>query len=324
MICRNCGSTNNESNKFCTHCGVDLPLYEKLDLNYCSKCGFENDPQNKFCVSCGNKLQDKTQEVHDLQLQHAKSRKQRIREERNRNKHEHPKTERYNLKSMKIFWITTAVVMASILGITAFIETSDSNFTKTEISIPEKISEVNSSDPLVETKVYEIASKFVCSCGTCNEESLEICKCERGVEERQFIRDYLQQNQTPNDIVVALANRYGWMKAEFASTYNVNPTRVWNPNQTTGQTDQLLITKVPPVSNLINTKATILDKISIYSAFNCPCGKCTIDELKDCNCSHPNGAKEVKRFIDEKIFENRYTLNQIIELVNSKYSGKKI
>ena len=49
------------------------------------------------------------------------------------------------------------------------------------------------------------------------------------------------------------------------------------------------------------TKATISDKLTIYSTFNCPCGRCGIDELKDCNCEHPGGAKEIKRFVDEKI-----------------------
>lgn len=318
MICRNCGSTNNESNKFCTHCGVELPLYEKPDLNYCSKCGFENDPQNKFCVSCGNKLQDKTQEVHDLQLQHAKSRKQRIREERNRNKHEHPKTGRYNLKSMKIFWITTGVIMAAILLTTTLIPMLNRNPDTNQIPV-----EFKSTNPVVESKVYEIASKFVCSCGSCNEESLEVCKCERGVEERQFIRDYLEQNQKPDDIVVAVANKYGWMKAEFASKYNVDPSRIWNPNLETGQL-QIPDNLIPPNPDLVNTSATNSDKYTIYSAFNCPCGRCKIDELKDCNCDHPGGAKEIKKFVDEIISENKYTINEIIEMIDNKYSGKKI
>jgi len=32
----------------------------------------------------------------------------------------------------------------------------------------------------------------------------------------------------------------------------------------------------------------------------------------------------IKRFIDEKINENKYTISEIIELVDKKYGGKKI
>ena len=91
--------------------------------------------------------------------------------------------------------------------------------------------ETKSSNPVVEATVYEIASKFVCSCQTCDELPLESCKCARAVEERQFIRDYLEQNQKPDDIVVTVANKYGWLKSEFASKYKVDQSKVWNSSQ---------------------------------------------------------------------------------------------
>jgi len=335
MICNSCGANNNEENKFCTNCGEELTAVENISQNACPNCGEENDEANKFCVSCGkqlirkedainNNLQHKKMGIHPDKV--GKSKKQILRESKSRLKRNRER-KTFNLKNLKFLWITVGIVIGSIIIAAAFDLIFNNYLGK---KAPTSRDEQKSANPIVEAKVYEIASKFVCSCGTCNEESLEVCACERAVEERQFIRDYLEQStnggQKPDDIVIAVANKYGWMKAEFASNYKVDPSRGWNPNRISGQTDQLLITKdvLPPVSNLINTKATISDKISIYSAFKCPCGKCRLDELKDCNCDHPGGAKEIKRFVDKKISENKYTVNEITDMVNNKYGGKKI
>jgi hypothetical protein len=180
--------------------------------------------------------------------------------------------------------------------------------------------ETKSSNPLVEAEVFNIASKFVCSCGTCNEESLEVCKCGRAIEERQFIRDYVERNQKKENIVYALASKYGFLKSQFAGEFKqVDKSKIF-------ETNQIII----PNNNLeninigLNKTASVTDRVTIYSAFRCNCGKCGIDELKDCDCSHPRGAQEVKKFIDENISTNKYTVQEVIELVNSKYGGKKI
>ena len=333
MICTNCGSRNVNGNKFCTNCGVELDHFESTPYLHCSKCGYDNDQENKFCTSCGNKLQHKTSEI--LNHKHNKSSKHKIKYEhkQNRSINEIHSADRSNSKKIKIFWIATGAAVTIILCIAVFIETSNNNFDKNEFPIPKGISEVKSNDPMIEAKVYEIASKFVCSCGSCNEESLEICKCERSIEERQFIRDYLQQNQKPDAIVIALANKYGWMKAEFASIYNVDKSKIWNSNKTAGKLEinKELINSSPNTllgnntqNNLQNTIAILSDKYTIYSAFNCPCGKCALDELKDCNCGHPGGAQEIKKFVDEKISESKYSIGEITEMVNNKYGGKKI
>lgn len=70
--------------------------------------------------------------------------------------------------------------------------------------------------------------------------------------------------------------------------------------------------------------AAMDDRGDIMSQFICNCGTCKIiDDLRDCNCSHLGGAKEVKRFIDERIQENKYTAVQIVDMVGAKYGGKK-
>jgi hypothetical protein len=73
-----------------------------------------------------------------------------------------------------------------------------------------------------------------------------------------------------------------------------------------------------------HVSATIDDRSDIMAQFVCNCGSCrVIDDLRDCNCSHLGGAREVKRFIDERIQEGRYSATGIVELVASRYGGRK-
>ncbi|MCZ7616378.1 MAG: hypothetical protein M5T52_23185 [Ignavibacteriaceae bacterium] len=192
---------------------------------------------------------------------------------------------------MKLLWITVGVVIGSVILAISF----DLIFRPQTKDIPV---ETKSANPVIEAKVFEIASKFVCSCGSCNEEPLETCKCSTAVDERQFIRDYLQENQKPDDIILAVANKYGWLEAEFASTYNVEASKVWNPNP-------LEITKdiISTTPALISTKAMISDRYTIYSAFNCPCGQCNKDELRECTCTHPNGAMVIKDLLMKRLMK---------------------
>lgn len=320
MICNSCGVNNKEENKFCINCGEELIVAENTSGNDCPNCGAENDEENKFCISCGHQLNKNAGQRKNFTEQSkavtstgkkVKSKKQLRRVSQGSFKRKQAR-KISSLKNLKLLWITVGVVLCSVILATSF----DLIFRPQTKDIPV---EIKSSNPVVEAKVFEIASKFVCSCGTCNEESLEVCTCGRAVEERQFIRDYLEQNQKSEDIVVAVANKYGWLKAEFSSAFNVDASKVWNPNP-------LEINKNTLSTNpaLISTKATISDRYTIYSAFTCPCGQCNKDELRECTCTHPNGAMVIKRFIDEKINENKYTINDIIELVDKKYGGKKI
>lgn len=320
MICNTCGTNNKEGNKFCINCGEELVETESISGNNCSNCGAENNADNKFCISCGYQLNQSTEQIKNFTGQNIpntntykkrKSKKQ-LRRESKRSIKRNQARRSSNFKNLKLLWITVGVVIGSVILATSF----DLIFRPQTKDIPV---ETKSANPVIEAKVFEIASKFVCSCGSCNEEPLETCKCATAVDERQFIRDYLQENQKPDDIILAVANKYGWLEAEFASTFNVDRSKVWDPNQ-------LILTNenTNSVIDQTNETATISDKYTIYSAFNCPCGQCGIDELRDCDCPHPKGAKEVKKFIDDKIIENKYTISEIIELVDKKYGGKKI
>jgi hypothetical protein len=72
-----------------------------------------------------------------------------------------------------------------------------------------------------------------------------------------------------------------------------------------------------------NIIGTAFDREEIFSQFRCPCGQCKIEELKDCSCDHPRGAKEVKAFVDRKIAEKKYTVAQIIVQRDNQCGGRK-
>lgn len=320
MICNTCGINNHEGNRYCTNCGEELIETLTSSANNCPGCGAENNLDNKFCISCGHQLNQIIEErkIHTVQSKpnsnlskKGKSKKQLRREAKNSLKRKQARKTN-SIKNLKLLWITVGVVIGSVILATSF----DLIFRPQIKDLP---IELKSNNAVIEAKVYDLASKFVCSCGSCNEEPLESCLCPTAVEERQFIRDYLEKNQNADDIVIALANKYGWLKAEFASEYNVDVSKIWNPNPLEINKDNISTTPA-----LATNKATISDKYTIYSAFTCPCGQCGIDELRDCTCNHPNGATAIKRFIDETISENKYTINEIIELVDKKYGGRKI
>lgn len=65
---------------------------------------------------------------------------------------------------------------------------------------------------LLKSRVVEIASKFICACGSCSGESLEICTCEHANKMRQVISDYLLEEKSPDQIVTLLARSYGGLK----------------------------------------------------------------------------------------------------------------
>ncbi|KAA3616793.1 MAG: hypothetical protein D8M58_17460 [Calditrichaeota bacterium] len=79
--------------------------------------------------------------------------------------------------------------------------------------------ENKSNDHKLETNVLEIATKFVCSCGECKKKSLDICKCDVAIRERQFIREKLIKKEHPDSIIVALNREYGLIKPHFKDKY---------------------------------------------------------------------------------------------------------
>ena len=317
MRCNKCGTENSGENKFCINCGNELTKMNHQDNNICESCGSANDFANKYCIGCGEKLKI----LNNTQPENVK---QNIHHRQKQGKHKSKNNSNSTFTSNKkqagmTIGIKPLLIAVGVLFVSfTIVAVLNKWFYKSEEELYPK--ESTSSNPVVEAKVFEIASKFVCSCGTCGEQSLENCKCATAVEERQFVRNYLENNQKNEDIIFALASRYGYLKSQYAGDFKqIDKSKIFETSQIT----------IPPVTREnkiieLGKKATISDRVEIYSEFKCNCGKCGIDELKDCNCPHPKGAQEVKKFIDEKISTNKYTVQEVIGLVNSKYGGKKI
>jgi hypothetical protein len=71
------------------------------------------------------------------------------------------------------------ILLISALGLLVFSIVSLLNL---ELDVNENVgistSKVTSSDP----RVTKIASKFICSCGSCGSESLDLCSCEHAAK----------------------------------------------------------------------------------------------------------------------------------------------
>lgn len=313
MLCNSCGLENKNDYKFCIECGEELNQFTLNDNPTCDGCGAVNDKGNNYCRCCGTRLNVMQSSIDGQTSREDKAFSKKYAEKK-RNILTGTKS-----NPEKIFYLKPAYIIIPliVIGVVYLIISKESS---AEIVEPKPVLEQTSSNPIIEARVFEIASKFVCSCGTCGEESLETCKCPRAVEERSLIRNYVQKDIKTEDIVLSLANYYGFLKAIFAKDYpKVDKSKIFTALSTDLKND--LINK-----NIFTNKtlATNADRLTIISAFNCPCGKCGVDELKDCDCSHLRGAKEVKGFIDKIITESKYSASEIISIVNNKYGGKKI
>ena len=179
---------------------------------------------------------------------------------------------------------------------------------------------LRTSDSQLEQAVYQVAAKFICSCGECGGKPLETCDCETAHQERAFIRQVLQSGKSEQEAVQALNEKYGWMKTDpqtpsaVATLAQDSQAKLANAIRDA----QSLATHSASGSRL----ATPRDRAHIISRFKCPCGQCQIDELKDCECQHLKGAIEVKGFIDDTIEEGKYGAAEIVALVDARYGGK--
>ncbi len=316
MNCRTCGVPNSDDAKFCSNCGVEL--HQQVGGHHgkrCPSCDFENPTDARFCAHCGAEVKH-----HHPSSQHSGRATQRKRKE------SHGDT--------KLFRWPRIIGVVVIAGALLFI-CSKYFFPPEENRKVPVAREARSSDPATEIQVTAIASKFICSCGTCGELPLESCGCNTAVQERQFIRTSLQSGQSPDHIVLAVNKTFGWMKPQYAAKYDSTTRRNRQPLSTlsarvTGSTklkppleNEVGIMKIPQPQSGAAKIATTSDRGEIFFHFKCPCGQCGIDELKDCSCAHPRGAKEVKAFVDEKIAEGNYTVAQVLNDVELKYGGRK-
>ncbi len=315
MKCDKCGTENSDKFKFCINCGSKLEKKPVSSGKFCPECGAENKPGNKFCINCGFKLADVQKKVIATGGNQIKEKK-KTKHQPQRKKHAKEKNLSLleEIKNHKIAVAAVAIIAGyflfqSIPNEPTRTYTGVTNYPQTTIPV--------GGNPLA----TEIASMFVCSCGSCGEQPLETCTCPTAEEERTFILDKISQNLSKDEIVIAVANTYGWLESQYYPKYKVDKSKVWfgGTTELTGTTGGNLV-----ATNNLSNIATIADRYTIISSFECPCGQCGIPELTDCNCNHPNGALEVKGYIDRLIAAGNLSVEQIINEVDKKYGGRKI
>ena len=64
--------------------------------------------------------------------------------------------------------------------------------------------------------VKEIASHFICGCGSCNDLELATCTCGTAAQERQAIQEELDKGSSRQAVLQLVHDRYGGLKTEFA------------------------------------------------------------------------------------------------------------
>lgn len=205
MNCNKCGIENKNEALICSHCGAKLEKPKPMQRgNSCPACDSKNPPNQKTCGCCGA-------ELHLPHHEHRPRHQQPMQHKPQKRKERHIETK------LKWRFAVGAIVLLAVVFV--FIKSTEMSVKK-QASPSSQFVETKTSDTQLEAKVLEVASKFICSCGTCGEKPLDICTCETAAQERQFIRDRLQQGQTPEQVSVAVMTEFGWLKPEFASKYD--------------------------------------------------------------------------------------------------------
>lgn len=302
MYCQECGTENREGARFCSNCGSELRSRGIV----CPGCHADNPRDSRLCANCGaefglpqvtGQARPRSGEVEPTFRPQSKRPKRKVR--------------------IGHQWHPAVVVLVLLAGGLLVVLAFENIFSPE--SPRKQLVEQKSSDAVLEANVIEVASKFVCACGACGEQPLDTCTCNAAIQERQFIRNYLLNGQTVEQVIVAVKDNFGWMKAEFAPKYGGLSSQPTIPSEISPGFDQLASKAIGTNSRL----ATWSDRTEIFSYFECPCGQCGINELRDCGCDHPRGATEVKAFVDEKIQADELTVAEIVEIVEVEYGHRK-
>jgi len=298
--CPECNHINLNTAKFCSECGHDLASDSKiLESQVCKECGQENNKKARFCRNCGEEL---SRQAPQKKVKVKKS----ISDKQARKKSK-------PISSFSKYPIL--LIIGGLISLFIFIDNNDKETPTREYS-PVQPTSQNFS---LERKVREVASKFACSCGTCGEEALETCTCGTAEQERSLIRQELQSGKSVSEVITIVNARYGHLKSAGAGKTVESGLNLDLSGQKQNEIFSKITSSIPIVYNTI---ATDQDRDKIFSHFECPCGQCGIPELQDCSCEHPKGATEVKLFVDSKIEGGKYTIAELVDMVEKKYGHK--
>ncbi len=198
MKCKNCGRENPPNSKFCSNCGAELKSDRKSYI-YCGECGAKNKSTNKYCDNCGTLLN---------QGYRAKNVKREKRKNPSRKQISRETAHTSFIERNKLF--STAVVI--VFGAFLFLLFNKGNNTNR--------SEFRTSGNQILAgfageKFLNVASKFTCACGECNDD-LTDCSCPTANREKQMIQSQLQDNVAEIEIIKKINDEYGMLKPEYA------------------------------------------------------------------------------------------------------------
>ena len=185
--------------------------------------------------------------------------------------------------------IITVIIIVCTTVFVFLLYTMRQNLTSREVTQRGDVSE----NAVLEAQVLKIAAQFSCTCGTCSGESLEQCTCKNAQEARRMIRSSILAGHPTAQILAAIDSSFGG--------------RIERP---AGEID---------ASQFL----TAAQRTEVLSHFRCPCGKCGMENLAECECDHPRGGREVRGFIDRKLSEKQFSSTQLIAEIEKVYGGKK-
>lgn len=213
MKCSQCGLENPKQSKFCRKCGVSLK-----GLLRCTQCGCENPEDSIFCTECGERLSKRDQKS-------VKGTQRKCKTCGHFNEldalfcvncgEEITRVPKENLwrKSIAPSYKTIALVIGMVF-LLGFAVKLGINFSKEKNPSPLPASSPPAASLLKvdETKVIAVAKNFKCACGGCGELPLETCSCDMpkgAVEEKNFIREKLNEGFTVEQVIELLDKKYG-------------------------------------------------------------------------------------------------------------------
>ena len=185
--------------------------------------------------------------------------------------------------------IITLLIIGSTVGFVSVLYVLRQSLTPREAAH----SEVKNDNPALETQVSKVAAQFMCACGNCSNESLDQCPCETAQRARQLIRTSILSGRPIRQVLAMVDSSFGGRIEKPAGKLEGDPD------------------------------AAMSQRTEVLSHFRCPCGKCGMENLAECDCDHPRGGMEVRAFLDGKLLEKKYSPDQLIVEIEKVYGGKK-
>ena len=189
--------------------------------------------------------------------------------------------------------LSPAIITLLIVGCTVVFVSFLYVFRQSLTSRETAAAEVKSGDAALEAQMSKIASQFLCACGNCTNQTLDQCPCETAQSARQTIRTSLRAGEPVGKIVAAIDSTFGGRL------------------------------QTPPDQLTSNQEISTSQRTDVLSHFRCPCGKCGMENLAECECDHPHGGKEVRAFLEEKLSDKNYSSNQLVAEIEKTYGGRK-